>query len=63
MDLDWTHIKAVDILAVLRSFAPAAGAPGGVRGGVQRVTVYPSDYGLERMEAERVAGPQVRRWV
>lgn len=27
--------------------------------GVQRVTVYPSDYGLERMAAEQAAGPQV----
>jgi hypothetical protein len=29
--------------------------------GVQRVVVYPSNYGLERMAAEREAGPQVRR--
>jgi hypothetical protein len=28
-------------------------------GHIQRVTVYPSDYGLERMAAEAAAGPQV----
>ncbi|GAX82620.1 hypothetical protein CEUSTIGMA_g10046.t1 [Chlamydomonas eustigma] len=51
VDLDWDHVKAVDILAVLRSFAPT-GAD------VVRVTVYPSDYGLQRMAEEVVAGPK-----
>uniref|UniRef100_A0A1D2AGV6 Uncharacterized protein n=2 Tax=Auxenochlorella protothecoides TaxID=3075 RepID=A0A1D2AGV6_AUXPR len=51
LDLDWEHVRAVDILAVLRSFCPP-------KGGVQRVTVYPSDYGLERMAEEATAGPQ-----
>ena len=32
VDLDWAHIRAVDILAVLRSFAPQARCVGG-RGG------------------------------
>ena len=35
MDLDWDHVRAVDILAVLRSFVPKGGA-------IQRVVVYPS---------------------
>lgn len=51
VDLDWSQLRAVDILAALRSFAPGAGR-------VQRVTVYPSDYGLEQMAAEREAGPR-----
>lgn len=42
----------MDILAVLRSFAPRVGA-------VASVTVYPSDYGLSRMAEEAVKGPQV----
>lgn len=58
--MDWQHISAVDILAVLRSFAPASKAAAGASpGGVTRVTVYPSDYGLERMAEEAVTGPQV----
>jgi len=59
VDLDWTNIKAVDILAALRSFAPASKAGSGRGTGVTRVTVYPSDYGLQRMAEEQVAGPQV----
>jgi len=35
VDLDWDHVRAVDILAVLRSFVPQGGA-------IQRVVVYPS---------------------
>ena len=50
VDLDWDKVRAVDVLAVLRSFAPP-------RGRVDRVTVYPSDYGLERMAVEDVRGP------
>lgn len=51
VDLDWAHIKATDILAVLRSFLPAHGR-------IVRVTVYPSDYGLKRMAEEATVGPQ-----
>ncbi|GAB4817011.1 hypothetical protein N2152v2_004057 [Parachlorella kessleri] len=51
VDLDWAHIRAVDILAVLRSFLPKGGR-------LERVTVYPSDYGLQRMAEEATAGPQ-----
>lgn len=51
VDLDWDHVRAVDIMVVLRSFAPAGGA-------VRRVAVYPSDYGLQRMAEEAEAGPR-----
>ena len=50
LDLDWAHVRAVDVLAVLRSFVPRGGAISGV-------AVYPSDYGLARMAEESVAGP------
>ena len=50
VDLDWEHVKAVDILAALRSFVPDGGR-------IVSVTVYPSDYGLEKMEGEKNAGP------
>jgi hypothetical protein len=56
VDLDWSTVTAVDILAVMRSFVMAGG---GIGAGVTRVTVYPSDYGLEKMAEEAVAGPQV----
>lgn len=35
VDLDWEHVRAVDILAVLRSFVPQGGA-------IRRVVVHPS---------------------
>lgn len=52
VDLDWDHVRAVDIHAALRSFLPAGGH-------IASVTVYPSDYGLQRMQEEAAHGPQV----
>ena len=51
LDMDWGNVRAVDILAVLRSFVPDGGR-------IVSVTVYPSDYGLEKMEEEKAAGPR-----
>jgi hypothetical protein len=42
MNCDWTRIRAVDLFALFQSFAPATGA-------VKDVTIYPSDFGLEKM--------------
>lgn len=39
---DWSRIRAVDIFALCQSFAPATGA-------VRDVTIYPSDFGLQKM--------------
>ncbi|GLI59639.1 hypothetical protein VaNZ11_001564 [Volvox africanus] len=52
VDLDWDHVRAMDVLAVLRSFLPRGGL-------LERVTVYPSDYGLQRMAEEAAAGPKL----
>jgi hypothetical protein len=52
VDLDWDHVRAVDIYAALRSFLPADG-------NIKAVSVYPSDYGLQRMQEEAAHGPQV----
>lgn len=53
VDLDWDKIRAVDILAVLRSFL--------VKGqSIKAVSVYPSDFGLQKMKEEAAVGPQVR---
>ncbi|OWZ00148.1 Pre-rRNA-processing protein ESF1, partial [Phytophthora megakarya] len=51
LNCDWTRIRAVDLLALCQSFAPATGA-------VQNVTIYPSDYGLQMMKEEEQHGPQ-----
>lgn len=48
---DWTRIRAVDLFALCQSFAPATGA-------VRDVTIYPSDYGLQKMKEEEQHGPQ-----
>ena len=50
VDQEWQHLRAVDLLVVLRSFAPKSGE-------VLKVTVYPSDFGLKRMAEEAQARP------
>ncbi|KAJ5762158.1 uncharacterized protein N7511_005540 [Penicillium nucicola] len=50
VNLDWDNIRAEDLMAVFSSFLP----PGGR---VSNVTVYPSEFGKERMEREEVEGP------
>jgi hypothetical protein len=49
---DWDHVTAVDLLYVLRSQCPPGGS-------VFNVTVYPSDFGLERMKDEEFRPPDV----
>lgn len=52
VDLDWDKVRAVDILAVLRSFL--------IKGQtITAVSVYPSDFGLQKMKEEAAVGPQV----
>jgi hypothetical protein len=47
---DWDNLRAVDILAALQSFVPSGGA-------ITSVTIYPSDYGMKRIEEEAKFGP------
>jgi hypothetical protein len=47
MNMDWEHIKAIDLLMLMRSFQPKGGH-------VECVTVYPSEFGIEQMKAEEV---------
>jgi hypothetical protein len=49
MNMDWSHVRAVDIFSILSSFTPA--------GAVKRVQVYPSDFGMERMKKDQLFGP------
>ena len=50
MNCDWDHLKAVDILSVLLSFKPQNGK-------VHRVTIYLSDFGMEKIAEEARLGP------
>jgi hypothetical protein len=46
---DWSHLRAVDFFAIFSSFVPL--------GMVLRVTVYPSNFGVERLGKEELFGP------
>lgn len=50
VNLDWDNIRAVDLMAVASSFSPGEGR-------ILDVTVYPSEFGRERMEREEIEGP------
>lgn len=48
--MDWDKVKALDILKVLNGFKPSGSV-------IKAVTVYPSEFGKERMAKEEVEGP------
>ncbi|KAK4949037.1 pre-rRNA-processing protein esf1 [Elasticomyces elasticus] len=50
VNLDWDNIRATDILAVAASFVTSGGR-------IERVTIYPSEFGRERLEREELEGP------
>lgn len=50
VNLDWGRVKAVDLFVLLSSFVRKGGQ-------VSSVTVYPSEFGLQRMEEEAKHGP------
>lgn len=50
VNLDWDHIKSVDLMALFKSFVPVGGR-------IQKVSIYPSEFGKERMEREELEGP------
>jgi len=50
VNLDWDNIHSADLLAVFSSFVPTGGR-------ILKVSIYPSDFGKERMEREEMEGP------
>ncbi|KAL8657948.1 MAG: hypothetical protein Q9226_001414 [Calogaya cf. arnoldii] len=50
VNLDWDNIRAADLMAVFSSFVSVAGA-------IQKISIYPSEFGKERIQREEMEGP------
>ncbi|KAL0092103.1 hypothetical protein J3Q64DRAFT_1342293 [Phycomyces blakesleeanus] len=50
VNMDWDKIKAVDIFKVLSGFIPSTSV-------IKSVSIYPSEFGKERIQREDVEGP------
>ncbi|KAH7143772.1 hypothetical protein EDB81DRAFT_796337 [Dactylonectria macrodidyma] len=51
VNLDWDHVKSADLMALFSSFIPTSG------GKIEKISVFPSEFGKERMQQEEVEGP------
>ncbi|XWX01208.1 hypothetical protein V2A60_009234 [Cordyceps javanica] len=51
VNLDWDHVNSTDLFALFSSFI------GDSPGRVTKVSVYPSEFGKERMQREEIEGP------
>ena len=50
VNLDWDNVRATDLMAVFSSFVPRSGR-------ILNVSIYPSEFGKERMDREEMEGP------
>ncbi|KAF7521927.1 hypothetical protein G7054_g12287 [Neopestalotiopsis clavispora] len=50
VNLDWDYIKSSDLMALMASFVPEGGR-------IEKVSIYPSEFGKERMQREELEGP------
>ncbi|KAG5750982.1 hypothetical protein H9Q69_005608 [Fusarium xylarioides] len=51
VNLDWDQVKSTDLMALFNSFLPETD------GKIEKISVYPSEFGKERMQQEEVEGP------
>ena len=50
VNLDWDHVKSSDLMVTFSSFLPKGGV-------IERIAIYPSEFGKERMKREDVESP------
>lgn len=50
VNLDWDHVRALDLMVTFSSFLPSGGK-------IEKICVYPSEFGKERMQREEKEGP------
>lgn len=50
VNLDWDHVKSSDLMITFSSFIPNGGK-------IEKICIYPSEFGKERMKREEVEGP------
>lgn len=50
VNLDWDHVKSSDLMITFASFVPRGGK-------IEKICIFPSEFGKERMQREEVEGP------